>query len=488
MERKKETYLGAGLLPFDPIVLVRDVARRWLLILLVALTVGFGAYIMEDRAYTPVYQTRTTFVVTARGSSTTVYANLTSTSKLATLFTELLNSSIMRKTIVEELGVSSFDGTISTAVIPSTNLITMTVTSGDPRMAFLATRAIIENHETLTYQVDDSIVLEVLQQPSVPTAPRNFSNAQNQLKRMTVLAALAMTVLLAVASFLRNAVRSGHEARRKLDCDYLGEIPHERKYKTTLARLRRKKASILINNPLTGFPFVESIRKLSRRVEQHMGSGKVLLVTSLLENEGKSTVAVNLALDMAQKGKQVLLIDCDLHKPACHAVLEQWEFKEGIKEVLLGHAGLPGAAIRYRKSGLYLLLANKGDRTTSDLITSRRMGTLLDWARENFDCVVLDLPPMNAVSDAEGMADLADAALLVVRQNVAVAPSLNKAIGALEGRRAKLLGCVLNNVYATRLSAGTGYGYGYGYGGYRKYGRYGHYGQYGKYGPDSNGK
>ncbi len=66
---------------------------------------------------------------------------------------------------------------------------------------------------------------------------------------------------------------------------------------------------------MTSFRFVESIRKLRRRVEQHMDGGKVLIVTSLLENEGKSTVTVNLALAMEQKGKRVLLIDCDLGSP-----------------------------------------------------------------------------------------------------------------------------------------------------------------------------
>ena len=205
-----------------------------------------------------------------------------------------------------------------------------------------------------------------------------------------------------------------------------------------------------------------------------MEQGKVLMVTSLLENEGKSTVAVNLALAMERKHKRVLLIDCDLRKPACHAVLEQKLFGSGLKDVLQGKAPLSESVLRYKKTNLHLLLSGPGDRKTGDLLTSERMTALLEWARKNFDFVVLDLPPMNAASDAEGMAGLADACLLVVRQNMAVAPVLNKAIGSLEGQKATLLGCVLNNVYATRLSDGSGYGYGYS--GYDKYGQYGSYG------------
>ena len=474
MENTNElNNFGSGLLPFDPIVLLQDIAKRWLVIVLAAVMVGVGAYIYTDMSYKPIYQTNTVFVVTARGSSTTVYSNLNSTSNLATLFTELLNSSIMRKTVMEEMGVSSLDATISTSVIPHTNLITMSVRSSNPRTAFLATQTLIEHHETMTYQIVDGIVMEVLQAPVVPTAPINYDNAAGQMKKMMVLAAAAAAALLAALSYMRNAVRSGSEAQAKLDCDFLGEIPHEKRYKTLFSRLRHKKTSILITNPVTSFHFVETINKLRRRVEHHMGDDKVLMVTSLLENEGKSTVAVNMALAMAQKNKQVLLIDCDLRKPACHKVLTQ-KFNSGIKEVLQNKAALADSVLRYKKTNMYMLLGTKGDQNVGDLIASERMDTLLKWARNNFDFVVLDLPPVCVASDAEGVAGLADACLLVVRQNAAVAPALNKAIASLEAQNAKMLGCVLNNVHASRLSDGGGYGHGYG--GYHKYGRYGGYG------------
>lgn len=466
---------NASFLHFDPIVLLRDVVKQWLVIVLVALVVGVSSYITTDLQYVPVYQTKTTFVVTTRSSSNTVYSNLSSTSSLAEVFTELLNSSILRKTIVQELGISSFHGKIDTAVVPNTNLITMTVTDSDPRMAFLVTRAIIEHHEELTYQVVNDIQLEVLQNPVVPTAPRNHSGASGQMRRMMLLAALATAALLAGISYLRDVVRSATEVREKLDCNFLGEIPHENKFKTPSAFVRKQKSSILMTSPVTGFRFVESIRKLTRRVEQHMGSGKVLMVTSLLENEGKSTVAANLALAMEQKKKRVLLIDCDLRKPACHRVLEYEHFSFGVNNILHNNADLTDCFLRYHETDMYMLLAKKGERNTGDLIVSPRMEAMLNWARENFDFIVMDLPPMSVAADAEGMAELADACLLVVRQNVAFASELNKAIGNLEGHRAKMIGCVLNNVFSTQLSSGQSYGYG----GYSKYRHYSHYGSSG---------
>ena len=472
MENKTDfSAAESGWLPFDPIVLVQDVLKRWLLILLAAVAVGVGSYILANERYEPVYQASATLVVTSRGSGTTVYSNLTSTSNVASIFTELLNSSLMRKTILQAVGTDSFDGTITASVIPETNLLNLRVTASDPRMAFLVARAVLEHHEELTYQVIDAISLEVLKNPEVPVAPINSANAMGQMKRMAILAALAAAAACAWLSFVRDAVRSGKEARKKLDCSYLGEIPHEKKHKTLLAKLRRRKSSILITNAATSFRYVETIRKLRRRVEQHMHGGKVLMVTSLLENEGKSTVAANLALSMAQKYKKVLLVDCDLRKPACHALLEQKITGPGLRDVLNGKAYVEDAIIAYRKTGLELLLEKKADRNSGDRLASADMCALLNWARENYDFVVLDLPPMSVVSDTEGAMEYADASLLVVRQNAAVAPALNKCIASLQGGKAKLIGCVLNNVFSTRISDGQGYGgYGYGYGKYNYYG------------------
>lgn len=471
MEKSTEKYTAeSGILPFDPIVLVQDVLKRWIIVVLMAVAVGVCTYIVADMRYEPSYQTNTTFVVTVRGSSSSVYHNLNSTSSLASIFTDLLNSSILQKTVMQELGMTSFDGRVTTRVIPDTNLIAMNVTASDPWTAFVVAQSIIDHHETLTYRVVDGIVLEVLQPPLMPTSAANSDNSVEQMKRMMVISAIATVIALAALSFFRNAVRSGKEARKKLDCHYMGEIPHEKKHKTVLTWLRRRKTSILISSPLTSFQYVETIRKLRRRVEQHMNGKKVLMVTSLLENEGKSTVAVNLALSMAEKHKRVLLIDCDMRKPACHAILEHREFPHGVRDVLRRKADLSDALIRYQSTNLYLLLERSGNTKSGDLITSSRMAQLLDRVRDEFDFIILDLPPTSAASDAEGMTRLADASLLVIRQNLASAKALNKTIAALDGGRAKMMGCVLNNVYSTRLTSGHSRGYGR-YGKYKYYSR-----------------
>ncbi len=475
MDNQKTSRESLGFLPFDPIVLVQDVAKRWLLILLVVVFAGTCSYIWSDIRYVPQYKTTTTFVATSTSATSTVYSNLSAANSVASVFQDLLNSSLLRKEILQQIGTDSFNGTISANVIAETNLLTVTVTDNDPRTAFLVAQAIIDHHHLVTGLVVDGVSLEVLQKPVVPSAPSNPADTLDSMKKVMLFAALGMCALLAVCSYKRDTVRSAKEARAKLDGSFLGEVAHESKYKTFSARLRKKKTALLITNPLVSFRFTETVRKLRHRVQQHMHGGKVLMITSLLENEGKSTIAVNLALSMAQKQDRTLLIDCDLRKPACYQLLQMPNFDLGMKDVLAGWTEIEEAVLTDKQSGLQMILEKRSIKSSGDLLGSQRFRDLLDWARKHYDYVIVDLPPVGELSDAESAMEFCDASMLVVRQNTASAADINKAIVTLDSGKARFLGCVLNNVYDTGISSGYGYGYGYGYGKYGKYG-YGHYG------------
>lgn len=466
------------------ITIIQDVLRRWYLILTVMVIAGMAAYVYTDYTYTPQYSTTTTFVATAGGTSTTTYQNLSAASNLASVFSEVLNSSLLRKKVMEEVGISSFDGTITASAVSETNLLTMTVKGSDPRTVFLMTKAIIEHHDIVSYQVLGGTILEVLQQPSVPSSPINPLNLGGTVKKAALLAGVFMCALLAFLAYRADKIRSRSDADNKLSLRVLGELYHERKYRTFRESVKRRKTSILITSPITSFTYTESVNKLASRVEKRFHSNeKVLMVTSLLENEGKSTVAVNLALSMARKGRRVLLIDCDLRKPACGIILNLPQKNIGTAEVLQGEAAMESAVTRLENSGLYVLCGRKSLRTATNLVSSVAMENLLTEAALEYDCVIVDTPPMSQAPDAECIGAFADAALLVVRQNAADAGDLNEVAGILEKTGTHLLGCVLNNVYGS-----ASYTPAFSYGSYGKYGRYGKYGKYGRYGKYGYGK
>jgi capsular exopolysaccharide synthesis family protein len=492
MEKKQSYYFIEEGLLFDPIVTVRDVLRKWFLVVVLTAFFSVAAFIAADLFYTPQYESSATLVATTYTSYTSVYDNIDSASSLAAVFSEILNSSVMKKNVMEQLNLTEFPGTISAACVDQTNLLMLKVRSSDPRTAFMVIQALIENHEAVTYDVIGDISVEVLQYPTVPTAPVNPSDVWGVMGRALLLSAIAVCALLAVQSVFRDTVRSRAEAERKLDCWCLGEIHHERRAKSLQDIFRRRKSGILVTKPETSFGYVTTMSKLCRRVRQHMRGGNVLAVTSVAENEGKTTVAANLALSMAQKWGKVLLIDCDLRKPACHRIMEATLPKYCINDVLEGKAELEQAVVTDRLSGLQVLYARKVPGASSgDLLNTGVLQTLIPQVRKEYNFVIIDLPPMSAATDSEYIAEYADASLLVVRQNGVGAPEINRAVSVLENVRARLLGCVLNNVHSSFFTSGEGYSghygsRGYGNGRYGKDGKYGKYGHYGAYGSSKN--
>ena len=374
-----------------PLLLIREVLRKLWAAVMVAVILASCAYVAAAQFYTPQYQTRTTFVVSTRGNSSSVYSNLNAATGMAQSFSQVLGSDVMKKRVAQELGVERIDGQISAVAIEETNLLEMRVTSENPRMAYLITRAVINNYGDLASTVLSNISLEILQQPHIPTAPINASSAMHTAKLAGLAGAALVVVLLCMRAYMRDTVKSEDEVESKLDTKLLAAVHHERKYKTFRAALAHKKTSILITNPTTGFLFVETFKKLRTRVEYQMRRSrcKVVMVTSVLEDEGKSTVSVNLALAMARKYQNVLLIDADMKKPAVHKILGyQDEEYATLPELLAEKVALRDALLVDPERRLATLLGRRGVENSTELCGGTSMRQLLEAARQQMDVII----------------------------------------------------------------------------------------------------
>ena len=464
----------------DYILVIRAIIKRWFVILLTAVFAAMAAFVVTTQTYTPVYSCSATFVVSDRGSSTSVFSNISTTANLAVVFSEVVNSSVLRKTVLNELGWTDFDGTITAASIEETNLITLTVTASSPADAFLVADSIVKNHSLVSSQVLGDCAFEVLQSPKVPFSPSNPVQNISNAKKAFVIGLIASAVLIGIFAYLRGTVKNRDDIKEYISTPLLGTVYHEQKYKTLRARIRRAKSSILITNPLTSFGFIEAYKKLRVKLETKMAeeNAKVLMVTSLLEDEGKSTAAVNTALALAQKHKRVLLIDADVRKPACYKILNCHVKKgESLNDVLTHGCHCRKAAVYNENYRLYTLLND----TPASIFRFHAMKDVLNWARSEMDYVVIDTSPMGIVSDTEALAEIVDCSLFIIRQDRASVRAINDAVNILQNTGSKLLGCVFNNVVSgSSFFAGDniGYKYGYGYGYGKQYG-YG-YGSYQK--------
>lgn len=465
------------------LLLLRVMVRGLWMAVMAGIIFGCAAYIIADLRFQPKYQTRTTFVVHQRGSYSTVYGNLNAATGMAESFSQILQSDVMRKRVAQELGVSRIDGEIKASVVPETNLLELYITSDTPRMAYRITRSILSHYNALTGAALSNISLEILQPPLVPTHPSSVSNSRHIAYIAALIGMGLMLAYIGVMAYLRDTVKAEKDVEDALDIKLAAVLHHERKNKTLVSAIRNPKRSLLISDPTTGFLYVESIKKLRSRVEYYMrrSGAKVILVTSVLENEGKTTVATNLAIAMGRKYKKVLLIDGDMRKPALHKILEyKNENVTHFSDVLEGSATLDDALIYDSRRNIYAILSKHSGESASTLLQSEAMRKLVEDARREMDVVIIDTPPMAASADGECIAQLVDAALLVVRQDRAPVRAINDTIDVLKSTNAEIIGCVLNNFYVADFSENVSYGLGgqYGYGG-----KYGYGGRYGaKYG------
>ena len=429
----------------DSASIVRDVLRQWWGILLFSLAVALLVNVAANSLYKPMYTTSTTFVVTTRGTNTSIYQNITSASDTAERFQTVLESNILKRTIAKDLGIKSFDAISSVELLEETNLIVLKVSHRSALMAYRYLQSIMNNYSTVSNYVIRDVVLEVLEQPRIPMAPSNVNRAQFFMY-IGFLGGLIISILyVAFFSYLKDTVKNSNEATSKLAARFLGSIYHEAR---GTERRRNRVTAMVISNPILSMRYTESCRMVASRVRSRMDrkGAKTVLITSVAENEGKSTVASNIALALAQEGNNVLLIDADFRKPSLYKIFDIDKNQIiNLVEILRTGKGLNKAVIRLKRHPLYFILNNTNTGTIDDILANDRFEALINFAHRQFDYVIIDTAPMGLVPDAEGIAEFCDASIIVVREDTILAKNINDAIDTLNDTKAKVLGVIFND-------------------------------------------
>lgn len=193
---------------------------------------------------------------------------------------------------------------------------------------------------------------------------------------------------------------------------------------------------------------------------------KVLQVTSAVKGEGKTTTSANLAISIASAGSKVLLVDGDLRKPALHKILGvEMGIENGLSDSLTNGKSWQSVVLPTPTPNLFLMGAGTMAPNPAELLSSKRMRSLIEELREHFDIVIFDSPPVISVADSAIIASRVDGTILVSRSGFIPRHLCLQAKNALESVHAKVIGCILNGVQTQHQP----YHY-YDY--YRQYGRY----------------
>lgn len=171
---------------------------------------------------------------------------------------------------------------------------------------------------------------------------------------------------------------------------------------------------------------------------------KSIVVTSACPEEGKSTVSGNLALAFAQNGKRVIIIDCDLRKPSIHRKFNISNLC-GLTEVMIGKETLDNVIQKY-KSNLHILPSGKIPPNPAEMINSTTMSNLLEKLKNEYDIVIIDSSPLEAVTDGQILSTKADGTILVLKAGKSKIESVKEAKSLLNKVGANIIGLVINQV------------------------------------------
>ena len=287
----------------------------------------------------------------------------------------------------------------------------------------------------------------------VPTAP----SEPNLPKNLMFALALGLTTGIGLAFVLEgldNTVRTPDQAQAVSALPSLGMIPLGSRSRSELPNRKRlalaasKEAVELVTLERPKSQMAESFRALrtSLLLTSLGGPPHVILVTSALPGEGKSTTSLNAAIVLAQKGARVLLMDADLRRATLHKTLGMGA-REGLSNVLTGNASLEQAIIPSNiLPNLFLLPAGTPPPNPAELLASSQMQELLVQLRGQYDHIVMDTPPTLSVTDAVILSTLADRVVLVIRSGQTTKQALRRARDILLQVNAHVCGVLLNAV------------------------------------------
>jgi len=459
--------------------------RIWVLLLILPILSGLFFYNRSKKSFVPMYEAKAYFTVESGYQaedilSTKTYFDQYAAVQLAEAFPLLLNTDVMMDYVRVEMDSEWINGSAQAETLVDTNMLVLTVRSTNRNDAFRYLEAIIASYPKVAVYMVDYPQIKIVGNPEAPTTPYNSFNPVSPTAKGALIGLAVGIAIAAVMALTATTFQTGDELKNVVNLPVLVSLP---KVAKKARRSKEKTDESLLRDP----NMKESLRGMRVKVKKMMTDGKkIIVITSTMSGEGKTTVAMNFALSLVRDGKKVLLVDGDFRKQSIGLIFGQSQTPGGLMDCL-ENSGLDPKTLIRTHEGLDFI---SGTSTTKRhySLTGKNLRRLLDDLAVDYDYVIVDAPPGEAVSDAAALARCADCVLYVVKQNYVRRDQLINAVATMHSKDVKIDGCVFNGVAHSGRRYGYGYGYGYGYNygysygygyGYKKYG-YSKYG-YSKY-------
>ena len=280
----------------------RTFRRLWAWVLILAVVGGSFAYVRSYMSWTPRYTASATFTITisqdmSTGSDAYGFYDNSTAEQMVNTFPYILTSGVLSRRAAASMGRTALSGQISASAEDNTNLFTMSVTDTDAELAYETLQAVIACYPDVAEVIIGRTNMQLLDETGIPAYPDNPRDGRKEMVKGAAAGAVLGLAWIGLVMLSRKTVKKSDDFKRLINMRCIGEIPQISMKK----RSRENRSMINILNEKTDPKFLEAIRLVRSKVEYSAWKHhhKVILITSALAGEGKSTIAVNLALALA---------------------------------------------------------------------------------------------------------------------------------------------------------------------------------------------
>lgn len=429
--------------------------KKWLIVVILAFIV-----INEARTiffFHTTYSSQSVFVIYEQGQDN-IFAVNDDGETMISSFSQLICGSMMQDVVKQSLGLESFPAQISLSQFDDTNLAVLKVVSDDAKLSYDIIQCILNNYKQVTDYSMSDINISIIDTSYVASLPDHYPDYLKEGIKGFILGVGVDFIIVLIMIVFRKTILDSQDIKNELHLQNITKIPYIKFNK------KRRNSYLLLSNPRIQYSFQHAFSNIRLKLEQEKNNHnyQVFMMASTLPNEGKSTVAVNTAISLAQKGYKTVLVDLDLRNPSVFRVLNEKQVCGNIGAYLKGDFHFEEIVNQYQNYHLDVIYGMKSYDDATELLSKEEFSKLISILRKKYDFVILDVPPLYLLEDTMIISRYCDSSLIVIKQDFAHIYHILDALEELNLHLPHISGTILNQAKNSLFKdEERHYGYGY---------------------------